>query len=122
MQALLILNFIIPFVMLLVGGLLRKHPQPYRSSGTAKWKAGSSGYNTPCARKSKAHWDLAQRVGPDNFVKRGKQALFSAVCFTIVGLIVIWWVGLAAGMVMGYVGMILAFWDTERELKERFGE
>jgi len=42
--------------------------------------------------------------------------LFSAVCFTLVGLIVTWWVGLAAGMVMGFVGMFLAFGDTEREL------
>ena len=124
MNALLILNFIIPGVMLLCSFLLKKMKTPYPGPPRylVKWKVDFSGYNTPLSRKSQAHWDYAQQIAPAIFLRRGKQALFSAVCFTLVGLIVVWWLGLAAGIVMGYVGMFLAFGDTERELKERFGE
>jgi len=124
MNALLILNFIIPGVLLLSSVLLKKMKTPYPgpARNQLKWKVDFSGYNTPLSRKSQSHWDYAQQIAPAIFLRRGKQALFSAVCFSLVGLIVIWWLGLAAGMVMGYVGMFLAFGDTERKLKERFGE
>lgn len=124
MRELLLLNFIIPVVMLLVSVFLKRgsHPYPGPARNQTKWKVDFSGYNTPLSRKSQAHWDYAQQIAPAIFLRRGKQALFSAVCFTLVGLIVVWWLGLAAGIVMGYVGMFLAFGDTERELKERFGE
>ena len=44
MYSLLILNFIIPFVMILLGYLLKKYPVTDRNSG--------SGYNTPASRSS----------------------------------------------------------------------
>ena len=51
MQGLLLLNFIVPFVMILVGYLIKKHPE---------WDMESqNGYNTPTSRKSQAHWDYA---------------------------------------------------------------
>ena len=124
MKELLLLNFIIPVALLLASVFLKrgKHPYPGPAVNQVKWKVDFSGYNTPLSRKSQAHWDYAQQIAPAIFLRRGKQALFSAVCFPIVGLILPWWVGLAAGYVMGFVGMFLAFGDTERELKERFGE
>ena len=124
MKALLILNFIIPGVMLLCSLLLKKMKTPYPGPAVnqIRWKVDFSGYNTPLSRKSEAHWNYAQQIAPAIFLRRGKQALFSAVCFTVVGLILPWWVGLAAGYVMGFVGMFLAFGDTETALKERFGE
>ena len=48
MQALLILNLIGPFVMVLVGVLLKKHPQ----SDMRK----QNGYNTPTARNPQLNW------------------------------------------------------------------
>lgn len=124
MKALLILNFIIPGVMLLCGFLLKKMKTPYPgpARNQIKWKVDFSGYNTPRSRKSEAHWNYAQSIAPAIFLRNGKKALFSAVCFTVVGLILPWWVGLAAGYVMGFVGMFLAFGETEKNLKERFGE
>ena len=124
MKALLILNFIIPGVMLLCSLLLKKMKTPYPGPAVnqIRWKVDFSGYNTPLSRKSEAHWNYAQQIAPAIFLRRGKQALFSAVCFTVVGLILPWWVGLAAGYVMGFVGMFLAFGETEKNLKERFGE
>ena len=123
MKALLLLNFIIPGMLLLSSVLLKKMKTPYPgpARNEIKWKIDFSGYNTPLSRKSQAHWDYAQQIAPAIFLRRGKQALFSAVCFTIVGLILPWWVGLAAGYVMGFVGMFLAFGETERELRGRFG-
>ena len=123
MKALLLLNFIIPGMLLLSSVLLKKMKTPYPgpARNQIKWKIDFSGYNTPLSRKSQAHWDYAQQIAPAIFLRRGKQALFSAVCFTIVGLILPWWVGLAAGYVMGFVGMFLAFGETERELRGRFG-
>ena len=122
MKALLILNFIIPFVMLLVGGILKNHPQPYPGpSGSAKWKLGSSGYNTPGARKSKARWDYAQQIAPNLFIKRGKHAALAAVLFAVVGLFTDYLVGLIPAYAAGFVLMIWAFIETEKALKDRFG-
>lgn len=59
MYSLLILNFIIPFVMILLGYLLKKYPVTDRNSGC--------GYNTPASRSSQEHWDYAQEIAPDIF-------------------------------------------------------
>ena len=48
MYWLLILNLIIPFVMLIVGYILKKN--------TVENMKSSNGYNTPTSRKSKEHW------------------------------------------------------------------
>lgn len=55
MQTLLI-NLVIPFVMILVGLILRKYPVSDMNR--------HNGYNTPTARKSKEHWDYAQKIAP----------------------------------------------------------
>ena len=52
MEALLILNLIMPFVMILVGYLLKKHPVLDMST--------HNGYNTSVSRRSQEHWDYAQ--------------------------------------------------------------
>ena len=54
MYGLLILNFVIPFVMIFVGYILKKHPVKDMNSG--------NGYNTPSSRKSQEHWDYAQSI------------------------------------------------------------
>ena len=59
MYGFLILSFIIPFVMILLGYLLKKYPVTDRNSGC--------GYNTPASRSSQEHWDYAQEIAPDIF-------------------------------------------------------
>ena len=59
MYGLLILNFVIPFVMIFVGYILKKHPVKDMNSG--------NGYNTPSSRKSQEHWDYAQSIAPNIF-------------------------------------------------------
>ena len=63
MYWLLVLNLIIPFVMIIVGDILKKHPVENMKS--------NNGYNTPTSRKSKAHWEYAQSIAPDIFINHG---------------------------------------------------
>lgn len=64
MYSLLLLNLIIPFVMILVGWILKKHPVMDMKS--------HNGYNTPASRKSQEHWDYAQNIAPYNYISLGK--------------------------------------------------
>ena len=64
MYGLLILNFVIPFVMIFVGYILKKHPVKDMNSG--------NGYNTPSSRKSQEHWDYPQRIAPNIIPGIGK--------------------------------------------------
>src|SRR5699024_12794978 len=64
MYGLLILNFVIPFVMIFVGYILKKHPVKDMNSG--------NGYNTPSSRKSQEHWDYAQSIAPNIVIGIGK--------------------------------------------------
>ena len=61
MYGLIALNFIIPFVMVFVGYILKKHPVKDMTSG--------NGYNTPTSRKSQEHWDYAQSIAPYIFTR-----------------------------------------------------
>jgi len=54
--------------MLLVAFQLRKRPVSDMQS--------HNGYNTPTSRKSKVHWDYAQKIAPDIFQHFGKVFLF----------------------------------------------
>lgn len=122
MNALLLLNFVIPLVMLLAGGLLKKHPQPYPGpSGSSKWKLGSAGYQSPGSRKSKERWDYAQQTAPDLFLKHGKYAAVAAVLFTAIGLFTDYRFGLVPAYVSGFAFMISAFVETEKAIADRFG-
>ncbi|MDO4557206.1 MAG: SdpI family protein [Lachnospiraceae bacterium] len=63
MEFLLLLNLIVPFVMILVGFMLKKHPVSDMKS--------NNGYNTPTSRKSQEHWNYAQSIAPDIFISLG---------------------------------------------------
>ncbi len=71
MQALLLLNLITPFVMVLVGAILKKHPVSDMST--------QNGYNTPTSRKSQEHWDYAQEIAPDIYLSLGKYPFIAAI-------------------------------------------
>ena len=64
MYYLLFLNLIVPFVMILVGDILKKHPVSDMSK--------HNGYNTPTSRKSQEHWEYAQSIAPHIFMFIGK--------------------------------------------------
>lgn len=110
----LILTLIIPFVMILVGNMLKRHPVLDMRS--------QNGYNTPLSRKSQAHWDYAQSIAPDMFILFGKRLfliegiwIVISVCFNMkVEISVI------SGITVGIIFLILAFLKTEECIKEKF--
>lgn len=121
MKTLLLLNLIIPCVMLLAATMLKKMKTPYPGPyGLVKWKIDFSGYNTPQARKSPAHWDYAQSIAPGNFVKYGKYALGCSVFGIGIGLFLPWYLGFGIGYAAGFLFLICAFAETERALRDRF--
>ena len=114
MELLIILNMIIPFVMILVGNILKKYPVTDMSK--------HQGYNTPSSRKSQEHWDYVQSIAPDIFIKNGK------VCFIV---ILIWMAislfininvndSVLLGMLSGFIFVITSFYKVEKRIKMKF--
>lgn len=114
MQALLVLNLIAPFVMVLVGVLLKKHPQSDMSK--------QNGYNTPTARKSQAHWDYAQSIAPQIYISLGSYLFLVEIAASIVMLVLKVPVGssIAVGTLIGLAFMIYGFYYTDKKIKKNF--
>ena len=114
MYGLLILSFIIPFVMILLGYLLKKYPVTDRNSGC--------GYNTPASRSSQEHWDYAQEIAPDIFRGLGIKLGITEVILNVFLLIFKAPVShsLSIGIVIGTIFLILGFYRTETKIKNRF--
>ena len=109
----LILTLIIPFVMFLVGNMLKRHPISDMRS--------QNGYNTPLSRKSQAHWDYAQNIAPDIFILFGVRLfliegiwIVISVCFNMKVEI-----SIISGITVGIIFLILAFLKTEKCIKEK---
>ena len=114
MYGLLILNFIIPFVMILVGLVLKKHPATDIKSG--------NGYNTPTSRKSQEHWNYAQSIAPNNFISHGKilgvvEIILSIAMFLLHISVDI---ALVVGICTGVVFLFCSFYKTEMGIKKKF--
>ena len=116
MYGLLILNFIIPFVMIFGGYILKRHPAKDMTSG--------NGYNTPTSRKSQERWNYAQNIAPNNFICTGKMlgAVEFALCVFLVLLNVSVYSTVFIGIVVGIVFLILAFYKTETGIKRKFSD
>lgn len=116
MYAIILLNFICPFVMLLVGHVFKRHP--------SKDISRQNGYNTPTARQSQAHWDYAQKVAPDIFIKIGIELfgveLVLSVAFFMQKMSIDR--SLIIGLAVGFVFIFYAFYRTELKIEEEFKE
>ena len=114
MYGLLILNFVIPFVMIFVGYILKKHPVKDMTSG--------NGYNTPTSRKSQEHWDYAQSIAPNIFISTGKTLglveiilCIALLLFNIPAQSVVF-----VGVIIGIIFLILGFYKTEKGITSKF--
>ncbi|MCM1217412.1 MAG: SdpI family protein [Lachnospiraceae bacterium] len=116
MPFLLLLNLIVPYVMILVGGILKKHPVSDMRS--------QNGYNTPTSRKSQAHWDYAQSIAPDIFISIGKTAgvVEIILCVILFLLHVSSQEALIAGGCVGVGFLLFGFYRTDSEVKKKFAE
>ncbi len=108
----LLQNFIVPFVMILVGNMLRKHP-------VADMRL-HNGYNTPVSRRSQVHWDYAQKIAPEIFIRLGKYLLAAEAVLNVVLLLarvsVGWALGIGGGI--GIVVLIGGFCYTDLKIEE----
>ena len=113
MSVLLFLNFITPFVMILVGSILKKRPVADMST--------HNGYSTPVSRKSQAHW--AQRIAPDIFISLGKYLfLLEAIADIILFLLHIsidWSVTIGTGIGMAF--LFYGIYYTDTKITEKLG-
>ena len=112
MHALLMLNLISPFVMILVGYMFKKHPVLTMES--------NNGYNTPTSRKSKKHWDYAQSIAPGNFIYFGKIAGIIEIVLSLVMFFTHVKIDTAItiGTCVGFGFLLLGFYKTDAEIEE----
>ena len=68
-----------------------------------------------------AQMGYAQQIAPNLFMKRGKHAAVAAVPLAAIGLVTDYRLGLIPACITGFVFMILAFAETEKMIKDRFG-
>ena len=116
MPFLLLLNLIVPYVMILVGYILKKHPASDMKS--------QNGYNTPTSRKSQAHWDYAQDIAPDIFISIGKilgviEIILSAIMFLFH---ISSQNALIVGGCVGVGFLLFGFYKTDSEIEKKFIE
>jgi hypothetical protein len=104
-----ILNFIFPFVMILVGLILKKHPVD---------QIGSNGYSTPTSRKSQKTWDYAQSIAPDILIYVGKVLALIILIFTIISITLRVNVdhSVSISMLLGGAGLFLSYIMIESKL------
>lgn len=114
MYALLLLNLIVPFVMILVGKLLQQHP--------IKDMNTHNGYNTPASSKSQAHWDYAQKIAPGIFISLGIISCVVEAALSIALFLFQVTVGtsVVTGMGIGFLFLLGAFCKTETMIKNKF--
>ncbi len=114
MQALLLLNLICPFVLILVGVLLKKFPVSDMSR--------HNGYNTPISRKSQEHWDYAQTIAPDICITFGKYLFVAEIIISVLLLLLRVSIGisLAIGETIGFISLFLLFYYTDSKIEEKF--
>lgn len=113
---LLILNLICPFVMLLVGYILKKYP--------AKTISAHRGYDTPLERKSQEHWAYAQSIAPDVFIKIGMLGLLTelVLSFALHGQKVAIEHSVLLGTGVGLAFLFGGFFMTELKIKKHFSD
>ena len=110
------MNLIIPVDVILVGAILKKNPVQDRASHI--------GYNTPASRKSQEHWNYAQRIAPDIFIRNG---IILAVVEILLAL-VIWLfkiipsLNFFPGIIFGVVYICYLLIHTDRKITKHFTE
>lgn len=109
---LLISNSIVPFVLIFVGAILKRHPVTDMRS--------QNGYNTPVSRRSQKHWDYAQQIAPDIFISIGKWLLAAEAAVSIILLIfrVSVVISIAVGLCTGLAVLFGGFYYTDSKIEE----
>ena len=112
MPFLLFINLIVPYVMILTGSILKKHPVSDMKS--------QNGYNTPTSRKSQAHWDYAQSIAPNIFISLGKILGIIEIILSVMMFLfhTSSQVALTGGGCVGVGFLLFGFYKTDSEIKK----
>jgi hypothetical protein len=114
MYILLLLNFIVPFVMVLTGSIIKRHPNHNMGK--------QNGYSSPASRKSQMHWDYAQSIAPGIFIALGKYLFLTEALLNIIFIIlrVSARVSVSIGEAAGFLFLIFGFYYTDSKINEKF--
>ncbi len=110
----LLLNFIVPFVMVLTGSIIKKHPNHNMHK--------QNGYSSQASMKSQMHWDYAQSIAPGIFISLGKYLFLAEVLLNIIFIILRVSVHMSVliGEGAGIVFLFLGFYYTDLKINEKF--
>ena len=114
MKILLLLNFIVSFVLVLAGVILRNNPSTDRF--------GENGYCTPTSQKSEEHWNYAQKIAP------GISIRFSFYLFIveIILNIILFFISISVeasliiGESVGATFIFIFFLYTDKKIEKKF--
>lgn len=114
MYSLLVLNLIMPFVMILVGQIFKKHP--------ASDMDPNNGYNTPTSRKTRERWDYAQSIAPDIFISFGKALGLTEIVLSVAMYLFHISIHeiLCVGVFIGLGFLFWAFYKTDLKIEKKF--
>lgn len=114
MYIILLLNFIVPFVMVLCGSIIKKHPNYNMHK--------QNGYSSHASRKSQMHWDYAQSIAPGIFITLGKYLFITEALLNIIFIIlrVSVNISISIGEAAGFLFLIFGFYYTDLKINEKF--
>ena len=106
-----IVNQIIPWVLVLVGYLLKRKPVETISS---------NGYSTRTSRSSQENWDYGQKIAPGIFISTGLTLAVVELLVTVVFTLLKrpFYISIITGMVIGYSVMFLTFYRIDSKIKK----
>lgn len=116
-----IVNFIVPFVFIVLGISLKYHKTPYDTHIRKRYKCSTqNGYNTKISRQSKEHWDYAQQIAPSIFIKIG--LLLAVIECIVIQFSVSQMSGLIIGQIIGFIFIFIPFYYTDKCIKAHFND
>lgn len=110
----MLFGLITPFVMVLVGYVLKRHPQ------TDMHK--QNGYCTPAAKRSQARWDYAQRIAPEFYVRLG--VVLGAIEIVLSPALILLGTGFETALYtcvgIGLAFLIISFFIVDSVIEKKF--
>ena len=106
-------EFIMPIIVLLIGGWYKVHPEQYKINN-------SNGYSTKMSRHSKEAWDYAQELFSREFIKCGMITLTIVLLLNICDIMIKLPYRESIIYTIEVVMLCLVFIKSEYKIKEEF--
>lgn len=115
MKILLLLNFIVPFVLVLAGATTLRN-----NSSTDRF--GGNGYCTPTSQKSEEHWNYAQEIAPGISIRFGFYLFIVEIILNIILFFISISIktSLIIGESVGVSFIFIFFLYTDKKIEKKF--